>query len=56
MSCFKKVAIELTMSCIIYIVNWNFVIHVTCLLTFMTYKYNDLQVVARPIAKHPFFS
>jgi hypothetical protein len=55
MSCFKKVAIELAMSCIIYTMNWNFVNHVT-LLTFMTYKYNDLQVVARPIAKHPFFS
>jgi hypothetical protein len=32
------------MSCIIYIVNYNFTIHVTCLLTLTTYKYNELQV------------
>jgi hypothetical protein len=32
------------MSCTIYMVNCNFIIHVACLLALMTYKYNELQV------------
>jgi hypothetical protein len=32
------------MSCTIYTMNCNFATHAICLLKFMTYKYNDLQV------------
>jgi hypothetical protein len=32
------------MSCIIYMVNYNFAIHTTYLLTLMASKYNDLEV------------
>ncbi len=38
------------MNCIICIVSCNFVVHATCSLTLMTYKYDKLQVV-RPIVK-----
>ncbi len=39
----------------------NFATHATCLLAFMVYKYNELQVLfviqnARLVAKHPVFS
>jgi len=40
MSCFDWV----TMSYVVYMVNCNFVIHATCLLTLMMYKYNELQM------------
>jgi hypothetical protein len=50
------------MGYIVYMANCNSAIHATCLLAFMAYKYNELQMfgatqnrVARPIAKHPFF-
>jgi hypothetical protein len=33
------------MSYIIYIVNYNFASHATCLLTFTMYKYDELQVI-----------
>jgi len=32
-------------NCIIYIVNYNFVTHVTCSLAFTMYKYDEFQVV-----------
>ncbi len=32
------------MNCTIYIVNCNFTIHATFLLTFMAYKYNEFQM------------
>jgi hypothetical protein len=32
------------MNCIVYIMSCNSAIHATCLLTFMAYKYNELQV------------
>jgi hypothetical protein len=38
------------MNCIIYIVSCNSVVHATCSLTLMTYKYDKLQVV-RTIVK-----
>jgi len=41
MSCFDIVVMNYT----IYIVSCNFAIHATCLLTLITYKYNELQVI-----------
>ncbi len=35
---------KITMNCIVYMVNCNYVTHATCMLTFMLYKYNDLQM------------
>jgi hypothetical protein len=32
------------MICFVNMVNYNFVIHATCPLTFITYKYSELQV------------
>jgi hypothetical protein len=32
------------MNCTIYMVSCNFAFHVTCSLTFMTYKYSELQL------------
>ncbi len=32
------------MNCIVYTVSYNFAIHPTCPLTFMVYKYSELQV------------
>jgi hypothetical protein len=32
------------MNCTIYMENYNFTIHAICLLSFMVYKYSDLQV------------
>ncbi len=32
------------MNCTVYIVNCNFTIHATFLLTFMAYKYNEFQM------------
>jgi hypothetical protein len=40
MSCFDEVA----MSCIVYMVNCNFVIYVSCPLAFTMYKYSELQM------------
>jgi hypothetical protein len=51
------------MSCIIYTMNCNSTIHATYLLTFMAYKYNELQVSFaiqklnyKASCKTPFFS
>jgi hypothetical protein len=33
----------IAMICIIYMVSYNYAIHVTCLLALMTYKYSELQ-------------
>jgi hypothetical protein len=41
MNCFDRVA----MNCIAYMVSCNFTIHVTCLLTFTSHKYDELQMV-----------
>jgi hypothetical protein len=32
------------MNCTLYVVNYNFAIHVTCLLTLTAHKYNELKV------------
>jgi len=32
------------MNCTIYIMSCNFTTHATCMLTLMTYKYNELQM------------
>jgi hypothetical protein len=49
-------------NCTIYMVSYNFATHATYLLTFMVYKYSELQVsfatqnlVARPITIHNLF-
>jgi len=51
------------MSCTIYMVSYNFVIHAICLLTLTMYKYNELQVSfviqklsCKASCKTPFFS
>ncbi len=50
------------MNCTIYIVYYKFVIHVTCLLAFTTYKHSELQMSAttqklscKASCKTPFF-
>jgi len=50
------------MNCTVYMVGYNFAIHVTCPLTFTTYKYNVLQVLSttqklsyKASCKTPFF-
>jgi hypothetical protein len=44
MNYFNKVTIVLTTNCTIYTMSYNFVIHATCLLKVMVYKYNELQM------------
>ncbi len=40
MNCFDRVA----MCCTIYMMNCNSIVHVTCPLTLVAYKYNELQM------------
>jgi hypothetical protein len=50
------------MNCIVYMVNYNYVIHAISLLAFMAYKYNELQMFSitqklsyKASCKTPFF-
>jgi hypothetical protein len=50
------------MNCTIYMMNYNSIIHATCSLAFMSYKYNELQMSSaiqklnrKPDCKTPFF-